>query len=100
MRYREYNSPTPSSVTFAKTSPGSCTDKLKICAAGGVTLQPMSVVEVLNPRTMVISKLSLKLPLLLLHPHEKLVWPEAKYNGKIENTLQYKVQYIHSHMAQ
>lgn len=84
VRYREYNKPTLSSVTFAKTSPGICTDVLKMCAAGGVTLQPKSVVEVLHPCIRVISKSSFQLTLLLLLRRGKLAWPEAKHCEHIQ----------------
>ena len=77
-RYREYSRPTLSSVTFANTSAGSCTDILEILGGGGAS-GGMSVVEVLCSGIMVVTELSLPLPPPLLLPSllplpEKVAW--------------------------
>ena len=80
VRYREYSRPALSSVTFANTSAGSCTDILEILGSGRESIG-MSVVGVLFSGIRVVSKLSLPLPPPLLLPSllplsEKLAWSE------------------------
>ena len=80
VRYREYSRPALSSVTFANTSAGSCTDILEILGGGRESIG-MSVVGVLFSGIAVVSKLSLPLPPPLLLPSllplsEKLAWSE------------------------